>query len=480
MVNVNDVISAFVKASPESSSIGIARDILEDYPQIGFTLGTLRKKVAEYRDGAIPDKIEVSIDSEEKYWVKQDIYYINHPRGVVKMPVKIIDQIFTDYSKFGYNLSGDEIIAKYDIKPHEWLAVKNALYLYKTSDIISPYTKENSTKEDLENLMDLEISKLFRNKGAITKKYKEVVDREYKRVIERQGVKDVELTMLLTEMYESLEVIKGENYITSHTKISQKGEGFVALADLHFGVSIQNHKLINSYGMNDVENALMEIADRINSYGFKKVKVALMGDLIHSFTGEMHHEMWREMDVQEGIGGPLIVKTAHLLAKFACKIVNFDSFEVIEGNHDRVGEKRSRVSNELTFIICDIIRCLITAPVNYHGKRGVIEWGDINYAISHGDEPLDDKDVYRLLNRLGINNGKFTVVLKAHKHSRMIANADDNHDVMREHVSSIFTQDRYTLGLGYHSRAGFTVFEKDIVTKSGMTLPLKHDHSVSL
>lgn len=473
-LDVEAIITAYRKAEPENSFSGLATSILKDYPTIGISHRTLRKKISESTD--VKD-ILVQEDVQ-KFFVKDNVYHISKKGGYIQIPLNLIDDVFLHYSKFGHNLTGDEIQAKYDLKPDEWIAIKNNLNLFKTSDIFSPYTRENTPVSELENLMDVEMRKLFSSKGIIVKKYRQALERAYKSTIQKQNLRDAELGHLVSEIYDNLSIIKGEKYILPITTEPLEKSGVVALADIHFGSVSKNNKLISEYTMYDVENALMEIADRVNTYNFREVTVVILGDLIHSFNGNMHPEMWREMDTHEGIGGKLVVNTANLLAKFATRVNNFKSFEVVEGNHDRPTKDKSRITNELTYIICDLVSHMITAEVNFHGKRGSFVVDGINYVISHGDEPLDDKDVYRLLNRMGIVTKSFTVVLKAHRHSRMIASGDDNWDVIRQHCPSLFTQDSYTFGLGFRSRAGFQVIERDIEAPGIGWLPKINDHSV--
>lgn len=476
MTDIQQLISAYVKAEPELSHTEIARDILEEHKDINLSLRTLRRKISEYRSGE--DEIESNLEADEKYFVKEDIYYINHPNGVVKVPVKIIDKMFRDYSKYGYNLTGDEVIAKYDLKPHEWIAIKNALHLYKTSDIVSPHTKEVTPKEELESLVEYEMEQLFRNKGVVTKQYRRVLEREYKRVVQKQSLKDAELSHLVNEIYENIDIINGEEYIIPMSVHSSRDTGVLVISDLHFGAHIRQTKSIPRYTMFEVEQALNRAAEEINKYGFKKVHLIILGDLIHSFTGEMHHEMWREIDVEEGIGGKLIVNSVHLLSQFSSKITNLVTIDAVDGNHDRHGKERQRVGQELSYIIYQMLSMNLSIEVTFHGKRGLVNYGGINYILSHGEHPFDNKDVYRMVNRFGNPKG-FTVVLKGHKHSRMIASAEDNYDNRRMHCPSFFTFDHYTEDIGFRATAGFLVFEpNEEKEEDGILLPKVHDHSI--
>jgi len=468
--------------------------ILIEYPDLKLSIRTLRFKIAASKN-ALTSSLKASVqvenktknivvqtsddDQDEKYYVADGKYNMKHHRGTVVIPVDVIDNVFCDYSKHGYNLCGDEVIAKYDLKPHEWLAIKNSLNLYKTSDIVSPYTKENTPKDELEALMDSKISQMFRNKGVITKKYRQNIERGYKRIILKDSEQEAERTSLVNELFDEINMINGKQYIQCHTKnIKNTNEGVVSISDLHFGAAVRTIKTIPGFAIFDLKRSLMNAAKEINKYGYSKVHLVLLGDLIHSFTGNMHDEMWREIDVVEGIGGKLIINTVDLLAEFCNSIVNLESVDGVAGNHDRHGKEKERVGQELSMIIYEMLKRTLSAKVTFHGLKGMITVDGINYILSHGDTGLDNRDVYRMINRFG-NPAGFTMVLKGHKHSRMIGSAEDNYDCRRQHCPSFFTIDSYTESLGFHACAGFLVCERGEVA-GDMTLPLIHDHSIRI
>lgn len=486
MGNIDSIISAYIKADPNNSNTGLAKLILAEYPECNLKLRTIRWKITNIKRSNPEAVTEITVptidekESEEfKYYVSDGDYNLTHHRGDVKIPVKVIDDIFCDYSKHGYNLSGDEVIAKYDLKPHEWLAIKNSLNLYKTSDIVSPYTKENTPQDELEDLMDKKISQMFRNKGVITKKYRQNIERGYKKVILKDSEKEAERSTLINEIFDEVYVLKGKKYMQCKvTNPKNSTIGVVVISDLHLGASVKTTKTIPGFTMFDVKQALMDASKEINKYEYSKVYVIILGDLIHSFTGDMHNEMWREMDVVEGIGGKLIINTVNVLTEFCNSIINLEEIHSVSGNHDRHGKERERVGQELSLIIYEMLKRTLTVPVIFHGIKGMITVDGINYIMSHGEVGLDNRDVYRMLNRFGSPSG-FTLVLKGHKHSRMIGSAEDNYDNRRMHCPSFFTIDSYTESLGFHACAGFLVIEKGQVA-NGIALPLIHDHSIRI
>ncbi len=480
MSKLQNVISAYIKAEPLLNNTSLAKTIQEEYPELKLSIRTLRHKISQQRLAtSINNKPEES-EGTSKYVVAGDSYKIGHPRGLVSLKISMVDDIFTDYSKFGNKLTGDEIIAKYDLMPHEWLALKNSMNLYKTSDIVSPHTKENTPKKELEEILTERMDKLFRNKGIINKKYRQTIERGYKAVIQKDMDREGERQQLVFELFENISILSDKAYVNKISPDLDSKTGVVIISDLHFGAHIRQHKSVPQYSMFGVQQALERAAVKINQYGYSKIIVVLLGDLIHTFTGNMHHEMWREVDVQEGIGGKLVINTVDLLSGFLTSIHNIEEVHGVAGNHDRHSPERERVGQELSLIIYEMLkRTVPNIDINFHGLKGMISREGINYILSHGEHGLDNRDVYRMINRFGNPKG-FTMVLKGHKHSRMIGSAEDNYDNRRMHCPSFFTMDNYTDSLGFHACAGFLVCESELDEDSGEILPIIHDHSVRI
>lgn len=74
--------------------------------------------------------------------------------NIFTIPVVEIDAMFKDYSEYGNNLTTEEMRQKYKLKPQAFDTIKRKLQLYKKSHIISPYTLENTSKEEEEELID--------------------------------------------------------------------------------------------------------------------------------------------------------------------------------------------------------------------------------------------------------------------------------------------------------------------------------------
>lgn len=70
-----------------------------------------------------------------------------------RLPVEMVDKMFKDYSEYGNNKSEEQMIQDYELLPEVWNMIKSRLRLYKKSHVFSPYTAENSSEEELDDLI---------------------------------------------------------------------------------------------------------------------------------------------------------------------------------------------------------------------------------------------------------------------------------------------------------------------------------------
>jgi hypothetical protein len=68
--------------------------------------------------------------------------------------------------------------------------------------------------------------------------------------------------------------------------------------------------------------------------GFDVVHVHLLGDLIESFTGLMHLNQWKELDIWGVKAVKMFVET--IKRHFLDLVPNIGSIKIVGGNHDRV------------------------------------------------------------------------------------------------------------------------------------------------
>lgn len=136
-------------------------------------------------------ELNETLNEEQHYELTDDhyIFYQKRPNvetwemEINKFPILIstVDNIFKDFSKHWNNLSWEEILQKYQIKPELFQMIKNRLRLYKASHIVSPATLDRASDEELqdiiENWIDEHIKDKYRDK--FTKTYEKKVKEDY-------------------------------------------------------------------------------------------------------------------------------------------------------------------------------------------------------------------------------------------------------------------------------------------------------------
>lgn len=86
--------------------------------------------------------------------MKDGNYHIPTKNGTFVIPCAEADKLFFDYSEKGLDLSQEEIIQNYRLKPEAWNAIKSAFRLYKKSHVVSPYTLETAEPEVLDHIIE--------------------------------------------------------------------------------------------------------------------------------------------------------------------------------------------------------------------------------------------------------------------------------------------------------------------------------------
>jgi len=148
-------------------------------------------------------EINDEIEEKKHYEVsehEEELYYILEHKWldkIFKIKIELVDQIFKDYSKHWNNLSWEDILRKYKLKPEVWSLIKNKLRLYKASDVISPYTAENLSEEELEEKIHEAIDEnISRTKDKMIDTYDKKFKQEAKKAMKIAWNFEVQLDML--------------------------------------------------------------------------------------------------------------------------------------------------------------------------------------------------------------------------------------------------------------------------------------------
>jgi hypothetical protein len=253
----------------------------------------------------------------------------------------------------------------------------------------------------------------------------------------------------LQEVFESITVIK------RRTVWNDDQIGVVNLADLHLGAYIDGLRSSPTYSIQILIDRLHQIADIVNGHNFKEVHVHILGDLVESFSGLNHKNVWKGL--AKGMHGAELIKftTKVLHEHFLALINNLCKVKIIGGNHDRFSHDNS-IDNEGG--VADVISWslgLIGYDIEFDSMvlNNIVD--GVSYVLLHGDKGISKRKAKEIIFDYG-KQGLYNVILEAHLHSLIVK--EDSHNSVRMHVRSLFTGNAYSEELGFTSTAGFTLF----------------------
>lgn len=244
----------------------------------------------------------------------------------------------------------------------------------------------------------------------------------------------------------------------------------VAIADLHIGALVRN--LINTpdYDVNTVRERLADVAREINlmsSQGEHPVHIALLGDILESFTGKSKPTLWKEIEVW---GAEAVIVAVEILTQFFNEINGLAGVYMVAGNHDRMTDKNEDdPEREIAHLISHFVFDKLPKDIKTEYHRFLIskEIGGIQYIFTHGDSRFINKNTLgQILFEYG-NRKYYNILVTGHLHSRKTKKGTqsdfmemDSQGFRHHTVPSIFTGNYYSERNGWTSEAGFLAFMK--------------------
>lgn len=249
-------------------------------------------------------------------------------------------------------------------------------------------------------------------------------------------------------------------------------QGVISLADLHFGAYIVGLKETPDFSAAILVNMLRRAAMKVNKFDYKVVHIHLLGDLIESFTGLNHINVWKNLEYgHHGVG---VIKMFVKMFKenFLDLIPNLGEIKIIAGNHDRTS---SNSQEDTEGGVAELIGWgleLLGYSVEFSSSiiTHVVE--DTCYILNHGHHYITKKLTTQDICWKFGEKGLFNFVCEGHLHSRIaklsatqLKNfnmiSDDNIDVRRQVFCSLFTGNSYSEYGGWSTKAGFTITESN-------------------
>jgi len=217
----------------------------------------------------------------------------------------------------------------------------------------------------------------------------------------------------------------------------------------------------------------MEIADKINSFGYGQVHVNFLGDLVETGFDLMHSGQWKE--IENGIHGVKAVKICvDIMHQYLLSdITNLVGVNIISGNHDRSSaDKSAGTEGYITELIAWGLE-LIGYDLEYNPLIISKEIDGIQYILSHGDQRISKLSTEQLALQWG-SHELYNLNLQGHLHSLSkfasqrpknieTLKIDDNlNNRLRKMIlPSLFGGNAYSENGGWTSQQGYVIIENN-------------------
>ena len=393
--------------------------------------------------------VNASIDDNPLYEVSGNRYIV----WPFSFSIDEIDWLFADYSSYGNNLSQQQIMHKYKFKPEAWDAIKRAFRLNKYSHIVSPFTADNTSEDELDERVNEAIEAhhdtlIDRMTYSHDRKFK----KEAKFAFKAKGNMDYFVDKIREAVSEYVpvydwkfvEVLEARNSLTEH----------VVFSDIHIG-KLETNKILNR---------LDEVAQYCISSQADTIYLTCLGDLAEAFTWDgMHsnqiafgtdHDFWMYWF-------NLLVRVAEIFERMIRFIVEKGNkkiiFTGITGNHDRFSiEKEKDQERVWWLVIFELMKRSLTGVaevVYFNWHAATFEADHIHYIIHHWDGNMDrqqpEKVVLTYWNLSGYN-----VILSGDKHTLRASEWRNFTNIKVPALAWVWVYDK---SMNLHSETGFLV-----------------------
>lgn len=366
------------------------------------------------------EELNNNTNTNETYQIDdtQQYYLLEHKKlnKIFKIDIKIVDWIFKDFSKHWNNLSGEDILQKYKLKPEVFSLIKNKLRLYKSSHVVSPYTLENSTEEKEKEIIEEAINDSIDN---YKDKFINTYDKQFKKEAKDAFKKVWNFEYQLNEFQTVLDNYKPKSFnFNSNTqiKINNNDSCDYIITDIH----------IWKKGTDRIYDDLSKILDSIKSRSEKNINIICLWDIWENFWQvPMHSGQNITMDRQDWF--ELMLEVADYFIYFLAEIKKTwknVSFTWIAWNHDRLTSKNEDdIFRSAWLMIYELIkRWLSNTDININYFRENKEQtifktvlDNRNYILSHWEYWFNNKKAEDILWKYW-RQDIFNIILSGHTH----------------------------------------------------------------
>lgn len=402
----------------------------------------------------------ITVTDKASWRVVKDSYVFEVGKELKTFPVSVIDDIFLHYSRRGYNFTRLKVQQKFDISPKNFNAISRTFHLSKDCDLVSPYTKETTSEEDLNRILDSQIRKIVKSGERTLDKYQEELNKRYRKALEKEKRKELWNNELISDLLDKLVDIK-EIKVPKREAYSID-ELVVAITDLHVGAKYKKNLISEDYDMGVFIDKIQKSVVLTNDKGAKNVDFVVSGDIVESLNAVMHPDQFKGLE-EEGYGTDVMFRLYEIFVReIVEKVENLRSLNFVSGNHDRSQGNNKLADSAAVDILVYLLKQLFmlngsNIQVNYDPDVLAFDTKGFGVITGHGHKGIHNRDSAFIVENFAIDRNKFQFILLGHLHTFTCKPGDDSYNHRKIVMPSIVTANKYSdVDLGRGAQSGVT------------------------
>lgn len=451
-----ELVDYYLANSNELSIPAIAAKIIDDFKKGVNGIHLSKGTIINYLYTIRREQMNIVTINNTPLWRVQDGKYLfeyGNTNHVKVFSVDLVDKIFLYYSRRGYNFTRTLVRQRFDITVKTWNEIARVFHLSKDSDIISPYTKESTSKEELEMLLETLQNEIVNSGEMTTRKSQEALERQYRKVIERDKKdytwRDTIMSDMMDHNFDKITVRSAPS--TNNEEIDWN------ITDMHAGSKSTKMLITEDWSIEILEEKMDRIAQIINSYGAKKNHLNFLGDLVETISGVNHPDSWKL--IQDGhFGSKAIIFAYELVARFVAKVNNVASVNGVGGNHDRLQASNKLADTGATDLVFYFLEKHLNGSeveVNYHPVMLAFAREKYGVILGHGDKNIHRRALADQILLFAVDKNQFIFINLGHLHTFIVK--DSQHIGRVTTNPSIITGNPYSdVSIGKSDKSGFT------------------------
>jgi len=415
------------------------------------------------------EELNNAIEERPPYEISNGNYIFIKDEVIYPVLIETIDNIFKDYSKHWANMNWQEIMSKYKLKPEVWSLIKSRLKLYKTSNIISPYSLEHMSKEGSDEYIESNVNEALQDKYKRTfeRKYKAIKEREFKKYSNYYHQQQEFLNQLETVLkrYDPKELTKHE--LKKIPEIDNNDTIDVWFSDLHLG------KMDTQW----VLNRINKLRDTLISRPEKNINLLFLWDIAETLMEwGFHPGMTESMDWPFWFDLILMVVSTieKLLTDLYLAWKNVSLYN-IWWNHWRLAPDHNQDQwRTWELVVFELIKRWvekINVNVQYFRERiNVLNLETFSYIVHHWDDWFANKaqkNAEKILWNNAKDNSKHNIIMFGDRHTVSVTEWKNYTTIW---TPALAGQNTFDKRIDVHSAPWFIIIKKNVEWDPDITI----------